>query len=85
MRPEEIREWDLLLLREREREFKEQLQMLRFQAGFGQLAKNHEIRAKRKDIARVKTIIKEKLAAQNNPAAGEKELAAKAKSAVIKG
>ena len=69
MKPEQIREWDLPLLKEREREYKEQLQSMRFQASFGQNSQGAAIRAQRKDIARIKTIINEKLAAQAQTAA----------------
>ena len=64
MKPAEIREWDLSLLREREREFEEKLQRMRLEAAFGQFRTNHLIRRQRKDIARIKTIIREKQAAQ---------------------
>jgi large subunit ribosomal protein L29 len=60
MKPSEIREFDLAALRDKERELKESLQRLRFQIGFGQLKEHHLIRAHRKDIARIKTIIREK-------------------------
>ena len=63
MKPAEIREWDLSLLREREREFEEKLQRLRLEAGFGQFKTYDLIRKQRKDIARIKTIIREKQAA----------------------
>jgi ribosomal protein L29 len=58
---EDIRALDMAVLRDKEREAKEELQRLRFQAGFGQLKENDVIRKKRKLIARIKTIIKEKL------------------------
>jgi large subunit ribosomal protein L29 len=64
VKPSEIREWDLPLLKEKEIEFKRRLQQLRFQIGFGQLTKNDAIRKQRRDIARIKTIIKEKTDAQ---------------------
>ena len=63
MKPEKIRELTEGDLRARERELKEQLFKLRFQKAIGQLDNALKVRETRRDIARVKTILKERQAA----------------------
>ena len=63
MKPEKIRELSETDLRAREKELNEQLFKLRFQKAIGQLDNALKVRETRRDIARVKTILKEKQAA----------------------
>ena len=63
MKPEKIRELGETDLRAREKELNEQLFKLRFQKAIGQLDNALKVRETRRDIARVKTILKEKQAA----------------------
>lgn len=68
MKAEKVREMGVEELRARERELQEQLFRLRFQRSIGQLDSPMKIRQTRRDIARVKTILKEKEAsAQARP------------------
>ncbi|HWW95755.1 MAG TPA: 50S ribosomal protein L29 [Vicinamibacteria bacterium] len=60
MKPEQIRELGLDELRHKEKELQEQLFRLRFQKSLGQLDNALKLQATRRDIARVKTILKEK-------------------------
>ena len=64
MRPEKIREMGEGELRGKEKELQEQLFRLRLQKAIGQLDSGVKIRATRRDIARVKTILKETQARQ---------------------
>ena len=63
MKPEKIRELGETELRARQKELNEQLFKLRFQKAIGQLDNALKVRETRRDIARVKTILKEKQAA----------------------
>ncbi len=60
MKPEQIREMGVEELKHRERELQEQLFRLRFQKAIGQLDNALKLREARRDIARVKTILREK-------------------------
>jgi large subunit ribosomal protein L29 len=60
MRVEEIRELSTDVLRERERELDDQLFRLRIQKSMGQLEAPAKVRDVRRDLARVKTILREK-------------------------
>ncbi len=60
MKPEQIRELGLEELRHKEKELQEQLFRLRFQKSLGQLDNALKLRATRRDIARVKTVLREK-------------------------
>ena len=60
MKPEQIREMGLEELRAKERELQEQLFRLRFQKSLGQLDNALKLRQARRDVARVKTILREK-------------------------
>ena len=64
MKPEQIRELSVDGLRGKERELQEQLFRLRFQKSIGQLDNALKLRETRRDIARVKTVLKEKQVAR---------------------
>jgi large subunit ribosomal protein L29 len=63
MKVEEIRELSVDVLREREKELDDQLFRLRIQKSMGQLEAPAKVRDVRRDLARVKTILREKSAA----------------------
>ena len=60
MKPEKIREMDQGELRGKEKELQEQLFKLRFQKSIGQLDNGMKMREIRRDIARVKTVLRQK-------------------------
>jgi large subunit ribosomal protein L29 len=60
MKASEIREQSIDELQVRERELDDQLFRLRIQKSMGQLETPRKVRDIRKDLARVKTILKEK-------------------------
>lgn len=60
MKSSELRDLTLEELREREKQFIEEQYNLRFQRITGQLDNTGRLRELKKDIARVKTILKEK-------------------------
>ncbi|UCH00923.1 MAG: 50S ribosomal protein L29 [Deltaproteobacteria bacterium] len=60
MKAEELRELSIRELEERERELARELFNLRFQMATGQLSNHTSIRKTKKDIARVKTVFKQK-------------------------
>ncbi len=60
MKAEQIREMGLPELEHKEKELQEQLFRLRFQKSLGQLDNALKLRQTRRDIARVRTILKEK-------------------------
>jgi large subunit ribosomal protein L29 len=64
MNLEEIRELPIETLRDRERELDDQLFRLRIQKSMGQLEAPAKVREVRRDLARVKTILREKEQAQ---------------------
>jgi large subunit ribosomal protein L29 len=68
MKAEKLREMNADELRGKERELQEQLFRLRFQKSLGQLDNALKIRETRRDIARVKTVIKQLASAK--PAQG---------------
>ena len=63
MKASEIREMSVDDLRVRERDLDDQLFRLRIQKSMGQLEAPAKVRDLRRDLARVKTILKEKLTA----------------------
>jgi large subunit ribosomal protein L29 len=63
VKPDKVREMSEADLKAREKELSEQLFKLRFQKAIGQLDNALKVRETRRDIARVKTILKEKQAA----------------------
>ena len=60
MKPRELRDLSAEELASKEKEFREEEFKLRFKHATGQLEKTDRLRKLRKDIARVKTIIREK-------------------------
>jgi large subunit ribosomal protein L29 len=60
MKPSKVREMGTEELRAKERELQEQLFRLRVQQSIGQLENAIKLRETRRDIARVKTVLKEK-------------------------
>ena len=60
MKVEEIRELSIDVLRDREKELDDQLFRLRIQKSMGQLEAPAKVREVRKDLARIKTILREK-------------------------
>lgn len=60
MKPQELRDLSVDELEAKEREFREEEFNLRFKHATGQLEKTDRLKHLRRDIARVKTIIKEK-------------------------
>lgn len=64
MKPEKIREMSADELLGKEKELQEQIFRLRFQKAIGQLDNALKIRATRRDIARVKTVLRETQARQ---------------------
>jgi large subunit ribosomal protein L29 len=60
MKVGEIRELSVDVLREREKELDDQLFRLRIQKSMGQLEAPAKVRDVRRDLARVKTILREK-------------------------
>ena len=64
MKPQSLRELGLPQLEAKHKELSEQLFRLRLQKAVGQLDNAVKVRETRRDIARVKTILKEKSSAQ---------------------
>ena len=60
MKTAKIKEWGADELRSKEREFSEQLFRLKFQYASGQTDTLVKIRSLRKDIAKVKTLLRER-------------------------
>jgi large subunit ribosomal protein L29 len=67
MKASEIRELGLPELKQKVVELKEELFNLRFQHQVGQLENPQRLKATKKDIARLKTVIKEVAAQSENP------------------
>lgn len=65
MKVEEIRHWDGTELEARLRELKEEQFKLRFQASMMQLENPSLVKKIRRDIARIKTVLRERELAQN--------------------
>jgi large subunit ribosomal protein L29 len=63
VKPEKVRELSIEELHGKERELSEQLFKLRFQKAVGQLDNPLKLRETRRDIARVKTVLRERQAA----------------------
>ena len=63
MKVGEIRELSVDVLRDREKELDDQLFRLRIQKSMGQLEAPAKVRDVRRDLARIKTILQEKLIA----------------------
>ena len=80
MKATEVRELDVTELRTREKELDDQLFRLRIQKSMGQLEAPAKVRGVRRDLARIKTILREKQAAgSTQQAAGSTQQAAGSK------
>lgn len=66
MKISKIREWSPQEMEEKERNFLEQMFRLKFQFSMGQTDTLKKIRDLRKDIARIKTILREREAKESN-------------------
>ena len=64
MKVTETRDLGVDELREREKDMDDQLFRLRIQKSMGQLEAAHKLKAVRRDLARVKTVLREKEIAQ---------------------
>ena len=64
MKPGEVRELSVDELQQREKDLDDQLFRLRIQKSMGQLEAPAKVRELRRDLARVKTILREKEQAQ---------------------
>ena len=64
MKPQELRDLNLDGLQAKQRELQEQLFRLRVQQSLGQLENAVKLREVRRDIARVKTVIRQKQVAR---------------------
>jgi large subunit ribosomal protein L29 len=62
MKPAELRELTVDELRQREHELEDQLFRMRMQKALGQLDVPLKVRAARRDLARVKTVLRQKTA-----------------------
>ncbi len=60
MKVADVRDLQVDELRQREREMDDQLFRLRIQKSMGQLEAAHKLKALRRDLARVKTVLREK-------------------------
>ena len=60
MKAAEFRDFQVDELRQKERELDDQLFRLRIQKSMGQLEAAHKLKALRRDLARVKTVLREK-------------------------
>jgi large subunit ribosomal protein L29 len=60
MKVTEFRDLAVDELRQREKDFDDQLFRLRIQKSMGQLEAAHKLKAVRRDLARLKTVLKEK-------------------------
>jgi large subunit ribosomal protein L29 len=60
MKVAEVRELDVDELRVREKDMDDQLFRLRIQKSMGQLEAAHKLKTLRRDLARVKTVLREK-------------------------
>jgi len=65
MKPSEIRELSIEELQRKDVDLTQELFNLRFQHGVGQLENTATLRQTQKDVARVKTILKEKLRSES--------------------
>ena len=71
MKVGEIRELSIDELQSRERDLDDQLFRLRIQKSMGQLEAPRKVRDIRKDLARIKTILREKATAGSGQQAGQ--------------
>ena len=64
MKVTEVRDLSVDELRQREKDMDDQLFRLRIQKSMGQLEAAHKLKALRRDVARIKTVLREKETAQ---------------------
>jgi large subunit ribosomal protein L29 len=67
MKAEEVRDWDAVEINARLKELREEQFKLRFQGSMMELENHGTLRQVRKDIARLKTILRERELAGNAP------------------
>jgi large subunit ribosomal protein L29 len=60
MKVTEVRDLSVDELRQREKDMDDQLFRLRIQKSMGQLEAAHKLKALRRDVARIKTVLREK-------------------------
>jgi len=70
MRARELRELSIDEMRQKEHDLKEELFNLRFQRATGQLENLTRLTAVKRDIARVKTVLRESTGKESNEKAG---------------
>jgi large subunit ribosomal protein L29 len=70
MKVAEFRDLQVDELRQREKDMDDQLFRLRIQKSMGQLEAAHKLKALRRDLARVKTVLREKETAQASAGGG---------------
>ena len=70
MKVAEFRDLQVDELRQREKDMDDQLFRLRIQKSMGQLEAAHKLKALRRDLARVKTVLREKETARATAKAG---------------
>jgi large subunit ribosomal protein L29 len=70
MRARELRELSIDEIRQKEHDLKEELFNLRFQRGTGQLENLTRLTVVKRDIARVKTVLRERTGKESNEKAG---------------
>jgi large subunit ribosomal protein L29 len=70
MRAQELRELSTVELHQKEHDFKEELFNLRFQRATGQLENLTRLTGVKRDIARVKTVLRERTGKESNEKAG---------------
>jgi len=63
-KPSELRKLSVSELQKRIQDTKKELMELRFQASIGQLDKNHRVSETRREVARMMTVLAEKMKAQ---------------------
>ena len=70
MKAEEIRDWDEIEIQARLKELREEQFKLRFRGSMMELENSGTIRKVRRDIARLRTVLRERELAENGQATG---------------
>jgi large subunit ribosomal protein L29 len=73
MRAQELRELSIDELRQKEHDLKEELFNLRFQRATGQLENLMRLTHVKRDVARVKTVLRERMGKESNEKAGDEK------------
>jgi large subunit ribosomal protein L29 len=73
MRAQELRDLSIDELHQKEKDLKEEFFNLRFQRATGQLENLMRVTHVKRDIARVKTMLRERRGKENNEEAGDKK------------